>query len=102
MRAHTRKHRTEPNRKVGQSKEDHDRPMPWREAFKDVLSELPEPAVALQGFRHRENLSQEQLAEFLGMNQANISKMETGKRSIGKNIAKKLAEFFKTDYRVFL
>jgi DNA-binding XRE family transcriptional regulator len=102
MRAHTRKHPTNVSRQEGRSHHNTDKPIPWREAFKDVLEKLPEPAVALQGFRNRENLTQKQLAESLGMNQANISKMENGKRSIGKNIAKKLATFFKTDYRVFL
>jgi transcriptional regulator with XRE-family HTH domain len=33
----------------------------------------------------------------LGISQGNISHMEHGKRSIGKQIAKKLAALFKTD-----
>ncbi|MFI5343056.1 MAG: helix-turn-helix domain-containing protein [Chlamydiales bacterium] len=42
------------------------------------------------------------LGEILGIDQTNISKMELGKRSIRKALAKKLANFFKTDYHLFL
>ncbi len=35
-------------------------------------------------------------------NHSNISQIETGKRSVGKNLAKRLAKIFNLDYRVFL
>jgi DNA-binding XRE family transcriptional regulator len=75
---------------------------PWRESFKDLISNNDESAIALQGFRHREGMTQAHLGKLIGVHQANISLMEKGKRAIGKNLAKRLAEIFKTDYRVFL
>ncbi len=42
------------------------------------------------------------MGEKAGISQADLSKMESGKRPIGKVIAKRLAEVFDTDYRIFL
>ncbi len=52
----------------------------------------------------RENvgLSQAKLGDIIGSNRQNISNMENGKRSIGKETAKKLAAALGTDYRAFL
>ena len=59
--------------------------------------------MALKGARSREGLTQRQLSEVTGMPQRHISEMETGKRQIGKERAKKLAEALHvSDYRVFL
>jgi DNA-binding XRE family transcriptional regulator len=59
--------------------------------------------MALKGARSREGLTQRQLAEMTGMPQRHISEMETGKRQIGKERAKKLAEALQvSDYRAFL
>lgn len=70
--------------------------------IKKLCGDRPEWAVCLRGLRYREDLTQSALGELLGIDQANISKMELGKRIIGKKIAKKLAELFHTDYRLFL
>lgn len=70
--------------------------------IKQVYGDLPRCAISLAGLRYREDLTQEQLGKKLGLKQSNISLMERGKRSIGKKIAKKLADFFNTDYRIFL
>lgn len=59
-------------------------------------------AVALRGYRTREDLTQVQLAELTGIPRRHISEMENGKRSIGKEREKRLAEALKCDYRVFL
>lgn len=59
-------------------------------------------AVMLRGLRYREGLTQVELGKLLGIAQGNISLMEKGKRTIGKDIAKRLAHLFKTDYRLFL
>jgi transcriptional regulator with XRE-family HTH domain len=56
----------------------------------------------LRGSRHKEGVTQKELADSLGISQHHISEMENGKRPIGKAMAKKFAEFFKTDYRLFL
>ncbi len=71
-----------------------------KEAQKDL--NLPIWAISLSGLRYREDLTQQQLGEIIDVRQSNISLMERGLRPIGKNIAKRLAEVFKTDYRIFL
>jgi DNA-binding XRE family transcriptional regulator len=57
---------------------------------------------AIKGLRLRENLTQEQLAQMIGVKRNNLSEMENGKRPIGKKMARRLAEALKTDYKVFL
>jgi DNA-binding XRE family transcriptional regulator len=62
-----------------------------------------ERQVALRAYRTRENLTQKQLAALTGIPQHHLSEMENGKRGIGKERARKLAEALHiTDYRVFL
>jgi len=56
----------------------------------------------LRAARSKEALSQIQLAQLTGIPQRHISEMEHGKRSTGKERAKKLAEVLKVDYHVFL
>jgi DNA-binding XRE family transcriptional regulator len=59
--------------------------------------------MALRGARSREGFTQRKLAEMTGMPQRHISEMETGKRQIGRERARKLAEALHvSDYRVFL
>jgi DNA-binding XRE family transcriptional regulator len=74
----------------------------WQSAFGDLIEKFSESGAALRGYRLREGWTQIQLAEKIDVNQANLSKMEHGKRPIGKQIAKRLATIFKTDYRIFL
>ena len=61
-----------------------------------------ESGTYLSGARHREGMTQKQLAEKTGVPQRHISEMENGKRPIGKKIAKVFAKILKTNYRVFL
>jgi DNA-binding XRE family transcriptional regulator len=61
-----------------------------------------EAAVALRGYRYREDLTQKQLADQAGIPQRHISEMENGKRPIGKERAKKLAKVLNADYRMLL
>jgi len=63
---------------------------------------LPMWAISLAGLRYRDDLTQKQLGEIIGVKQSNISLMERGLRHIGKKIAQRLAKVFKTDYRIFL
>jgi DNA-binding XRE family transcriptional regulator len=70
--------------------------------FAKHFSGQSERAVILRGARHRENLTQAQLAELTGIPQRHISEMETGKRSIGKQRAKLIAKVLNIDYRLFL
>ena len=61
-----------------------------------------EQEVALRAYRNREGLTQKQLAELTGIPQHHISEMENGKRSIGKERARRLAEALHCDYRQLL
>lgn len=75
--------------------------IPWREAFREY-SEDELPGVVLSGARHKEGLTQKELAEKLDINQGYLSDLECGKRAIGKNMAKKLAAALKVNYKIFL
>lgn len=70
--------------------------------FGELIHEYGEPAVLLKGLRTREGLSQVEFAEILGITQQNLSAMENGRRAIGKEMAKRIAEEFDVDYRYFL
>ncbi|MBM4274120.1 MAG: helix-turn-helix transcriptional regulator [Deltaproteobacteria bacterium] len=74
-----------------------DESLPLEEVFPDL-----HPGSAIRGLRLREGLTQEQLARLLGVKRTNLSEMENGKRPIGKNMARRLAQVLKTDYKVFL
>lgn len=76
--------------------------MSVNEVLKEMCGDLPRWAIALRGLRAREGLTQNAMGNLLGITQGNISQMEHGKRPIGKQIAKRLADLFKTDYRLFL
>lgn len=99
MRGHTKKHHISEPAPFQIKKEEK---INWRDAFKETFGDLPLPAISLKGMRNREGWTQTELGEKLGVSQANLSKMENGKRSIGKTMAKRLAEIFKTDYKLFL
>lgn len=58
--------------------------------------------IAVRGYRSRENLTQKQLSDLTGIRQRIISEMENGKRTIGKEWARKLAAALHCDYRAFL
>ncbi len=75
--------------------------VPWREAFPEYTEEQL-PGGILAGARHKEDMTQRELARKSGIPQRHISEMENGKRSIGKANARKLAEILDVDYRIFL
>lgn len=72
------------------------------DVFGDLIKEHGEPGLLLKGLRHREGLSQIELAKILNITQTNLSAMENGRRAIGKELAKRIAEKFEVDYRNFL
>ena len=74
--------------------------IPWRECFPHTDEQAP--GIALAGARGKEGLTQRQLSELTGIPQRHISEVENGKRSIGKEIAKKLGKALKINYRVLL
>ncbi len=69
----------------------------WEEAFPGLG-----PGDVLQGARDREGITQTELAERIGVKPHHISEMENGKRSIGKDMARRLAKALNTGYKVFL
>lgn len=87
-------------REMGFISIDESEAVPWQEAFPELQENAP--GTYLAGARHREDLTQRQLADKTGIPQRHISEMENGKRPIGKETAKKLASALGADYRVFL
>lgn len=72
----------------------------WRDSFPELRDN--ESGVYLAGARHKEGLTQRELAAKSGIPQRHISEMENGKRLIGKKNAKVLAGVLNADYRAFL
>lgn len=58
--------------------------------------------VCIRGGRTKENLTQMALSKLTGISQRHLSEMENGKRPIGKETARKLAQVLNVDYRLFL
>ena len=102
MLEHTKKHRTEEIFRRKPEEREVETPMTYDEAMQILLAGEPQAAVMLRGLRKREGITQAELGELLGVEQTNISKMERGKRQIGKKIAKRIEELFDIDYRLFL
>ncbi len=80
--------------------EEADGSTPWRDAFPEFKDN--DAGTTLSGFRHREGLTQVQLAEKTGIPQRHLSEMENGKRVIGVVTAKKLAVVLHCDHRRLL
>ena len=72
------------------------------EIFDQWDQQTGKASALLKGLRSRENLTQVEFANKIGVTQANLSKMEHGTRPIGKKIAKRIADAFSTNYRYFL
>lgn len=73
-----------------------------QDLFKDLDSLRTEAGALLKGVRSRENMNQSEFAQAIGVTQANLSKMENGKRPIGKQVAKRIQEAFGVNYKYFL
>ncbi len=56
----------------------------------------------LRASRYKEEITQAELAKRLGIRQSHLSEMENAKRTIGKEMASRLAAVLRCDYRVFL
>ena len=88
-------------RKYARSLEaEEDRTWSLAEVFPEYAGKKQE--IALRAYRTREGLTQKQLAALTGIPQHHISEMENGKRSIGKERAKRLAASLHCDYRRLL
>lgn len=72
----------------------------------DIFSELDQKftkaGALIKGLRYREGLNQIEFAKKIKITQADLSKIETGKRPVGKIIAKRVAAKFGINYRSLL
>ena len=59
------------------------------------------PGKIVRGLRVKEDITQEELAKRLGIAQTRVSEIESGKRLISRNMAKRLAEAFNVSPRMF-
>ena len=76
--------------------------LPAEEIFPDLKDPEKRVGVIFRGIRFKNNLTQDEVAKRLGIDQSDVSKIESGKRPIGKALAKKIEEEFAIDYRRFL
>lgn len=60
------------------------------------------PGRMLRGLRVKEDITQAELAERLSITQNMVSDMESGKRNISLNMAKRISSEFKVPYKMFL
>ena len=72
----------------------------WQECIPGAEENLP--GMALVGARTKEGLTQRELSRATGIPQRHISELENGKRTIGKDRARKLAEVLRVNYKIFL
>ena len=76
--------------------------VPAEKIFPSLADPERRPGVALRAARLRADMTQVDLAVKIGCEQADISKMESGRIPIGKVRAKKLGAALAINYRVFL
>lgn len=69
--------------------------------FEELFPEAT-PGRILRGFRTRDEMTQEELATRLGVTQARVSELESGKRPISRRMADKLGAIFEIPYKAFL
>ncbi len=69
--------------------------------FEEVFPDA-RPGKVVRGLRVKEDITQEELAQRLGIAQTRVSEIESGKRTISRNMAKKLGEAFNVSPRMFV
>jgi DNA-binding XRE family transcriptional regulator len=77
--------------------ENDDESIPAEEVFPEGF-----PGMALRGLRGKEDLTQEELAERIGVTPNRVSEMESGKRSISREMTKRIGKEFNISYKVFI
>lgn len=60
------------------------------------------PATRLRGLRVREGITQQQLADSLGITQSRVAEFESGAKRISINMAKRIGQTYNLPYKAFL
>ena len=108
MSVHTRTRRTSKGSRVtsrrhpSSSVRRRRKSIPWREVAKENIEKYTETGLAVRGGRLRAGMTQKELADAVGAQPHHICEMEYGKRSIGKEMAHRLAKVLNMSYRMFL
>lgn len=76
--------------------------IPAEEAFPEIKDPVKRIGIIFRGIRFKHSLTQAEVAKRLGLDQSDVSKIEKGKRPIGKALAKKIEQEFGIDYRRLL
>lgn len=66
------------------------------EAFAEINAKYTKTGALLKAVRLREGLNQKDFAELINVTQGDLSKMEHGKRPVGKIIVERIAKKFKS------
>lgn len=66
------------------------------EAFAEMNAKYTKTGALLKAVRLREGLNQKTFAELINVTQGDLSKMEHGKRPVGKILIKRIAKKFKS------
>ena len=77
-------------------------PRPWREVINELRPDDRFQSAIFRGSRGKAEVTKAQLSEMTGIPRRHLSEMEHGKRTIGKETARKLSKALNCDYRVLL
>ena len=103
MSVHTKtRHTRSIKKKTVRPKKKAEKSIPWREVAKENIEKFTETGLAVRGARFKANMTQRQLADAIKVSAHHISEMEHGNRTIGKEMARRLAEVLDVNYKVFL
>ena len=84
-------------RLLGTDEFEDDKLYSFEEAFPDST-----PGRRLRGLRTREGITQQELADTLGIKQSHVSGMESGARTIGIAMARRISKTYGVTHRAFL
>lgn len=68
----------------------------------DLCPPEERPASRLRGLRVKEGITQQQLADALGIAQSRVAEYESGTRRISINMAKRISKAYGVTYKAFL